>query len=294
MRIFEPIDPPAHQAKLKINRHATWHTWSRDFRALFKPWSRELLTLKPPVSIHLLRGREYDDTYSIEPSGISDRKLLRDLKAFAKDLYSLEVSDQLMLFDNLIDEELSGRALHYLFSFLRAALVDSSGDPLSALCQPISRSRRTGSEFPLHSDLYVPAILFNVFDNVEPHTGGASLFLAVTALVDGLSQVSCLPAETRERIARNLTQMHDKDLYEENFELLHGCAHEWTQQLERLMKRRQFRIQLRRGQGYMIHDRKWLHGREAMNGRLSNKRLHRLIFNTRQTQRASLRTRVPG
>lgn len=288
MGIFQQIDPPLKQARLTINRKATWHTWSPDFRALFKPWKKEIETLRSPPSIHLLRGKEYDDTYTLEASRLSDKKLTRDLMFFAKDLYGLQISNQLMLFTSLIDKDLSGRGLHYLFAFLRAALVSCSRDPLSALCQPISRSQKRGSEFLLHSDLYVPAILFNVFDDVENDSSGASLFLSVSSTIEILSQAGSLPLEVRLRITDNLTGMHDKDFYEENYDLLHGCAHQWTQDLERRMMKQQLRIKLFSGQGYMIHDRKWLHGREALRGRLSSKRLHRLIFNTRQTQRTSL------
>ncbi|MEK6334703.1 MAG: hypothetical protein AABM67_07130 [Acidobacteriota bacterium] len=291
MKIFQQIDPPSKQARLKINREATWYTWSPDFRCLFKAWNEQVEKLRSPVSIHLLRGKEYDDTYSIPISLISDKVLLRDLLVFAEDLYALEIGDQLMLFTGLIDEDLCSRSLRYLLAFLRAALVYCSGDPLSALCQPISRSQKTGKEFPLHSDLYIPAILFNVFDDAENDSSGASLFLSVASVIELLGSVKSLPDDVRQRITANLTRMHDRDCYEENYDLLHGCAHKWTQDLEQRMTRRQSKIKLYCGQGYMIHDRKWLHGRESLRGKLSTKRLHRLIFNTKQTQCASIASR---
>jgi hypothetical protein len=291
MRIFQQVDPPPKQSRLKINREATWFTWSPDFRKLFHPWNKEVEKLPSPLSLHLLRGREYDDTSSISISLISDKVLSRDLMVFAKDLYDLEIFDQLMLFTGLIGPDLPSRSLRYLFAFFRAALVSCSGDPLSALCQPLSTSQKTGKEFPLHSDLYIPAILFNVFDHVEIDSSGASLFLPVATVVDLLGSVKSLPDDIRERIVTNLTQMHDRDYYEENYDLLHGCAHKWIQELERRMTRQQSRIKLYSGQGYMIHDRKWLHGRESLQGRLSTKRLHRLIFNTKQIQCASMASR---
>src|SRR5260370_40758397 len=127
MKIFQQTDPPPKQSGLKINREATWFTWSSDFRGLFQAWNKEVEKLRSPLSIHLLRGREYDDTYSIPVSLISDKVLSRDLMVFAGDLYNLELADQMMLFAGLIGGDLCSRSLRYLFAFLRAALVCCSG-----------------------------------------------------------------------------------------------------------------------------------------------------------------------
>jgi hypothetical protein len=284
MLIFEQSTPLPIQTRLKINREATWYTWSRDFRGLFKFWKKEVEAAKRPISIHLLGGKLYDDTYSLEVDSITDRTLLRDLIVFANDLYNLEITDQLILFRNMLDEDLSGRNLHFLFAFFRDTLVSCSNDPFSALSQPISRALKQGKEFPLHSDLYIPVILFNIFDDVDTDNSGASIFLPVSAAVELLSQVKELPPQIKQQITDNLTQVHDKDCYEEAYNLLHGWEHPWTQDIERRMIRRQLRVKLFSGQGYMLHDRKWLHGRERIAGKLSHKRLHRLVFNTKQAQ----------
>ena len=289
MNIFRQIAPPDKQARLRINREADWYTWSCEFRLLFKSWSRQVQELKRPISIHLLRRKEYDDTYSLNLSSISDKGLARDLMYFVKRLYDLNISDRLMLFTDMIDQDLDGRSLHFLFAFFRAGLVSLSHDHLSAVCQPVSRSQKKGNEFLLHSDLYVPVILFNVFDDVSNDSSGASLFLSVSSVVELLPRIKTLPIATRMKITKNLTGIHKQDRYEENYHLLHGCGHDWTEDLERRMRQGQFRIKLYSGQGYMIHDRKWLHGREAINGKLSHKRLHRLIFNNKVAQRAVLR-----
>lgn len=288
MEIFQQIAPPRRQARASINKEAAWYTWSREFRSLFTPWNRQLRGLKQPKSTHLLGGKEYDDTYTLNINSLSNKKLARALMGFAKCLHDLKVSDRLMLFTNMLDQDLDGRSLRFLFAFFRSALVSLSHDPLSAVCQPLSRSRKGGTEFPLHSDLYVPVILFNVFEAVQADSSGASLFLPVSSVVQLLPQVKALPFETREMITKNLTGLHKEDRYEENYHLLHGWGHEWTADLERRMRQRQLRVKLYSGQGYMLHDRKWLHGREAINGMLSHKRLHRLIFNNREAQKAAL------
>jgi hypothetical protein len=44
------------------------------------------------------------------------------------------------------------------------------------------------------------------------------------------------------------------------------------------MEQRQLRIKLYAGQGYLLSDRAWLHGRDAPRGGVPINRLHRLVF----------------
>jgi len=289
MDIFQQIDPPRKQARARINKHALWYSWSNEFRYLLKHLSRQFRSLKEPASKHLLRGKEYDDTYTLDINSVSDKALTRELMHFSKCLYNLDISDRLMLFSDMLNEDLYGRNLARLFAFFRAALVSFSNDPLSALSQSIKHQKK-GNEFPLHSDLYIPVILFNVFQEVSNDHRGASLFIPVSTVIELLHELRNLPAATRERMINNLTKTHQEDRYEENFDLLHG-RHEWTEELERRIQQRQLRIKLYCGQGYMLHDRCWLHGREAVNGKLTQKRLHRLVFNNKAAQKTLLRPR---
>jgi hypothetical protein len=282
MEIFQPTSPPRKQTRARINEHAVWYTWSNEFHSLLKPLSREFRKLQRPSSTHLLGGKEYDDTYTLSIETLADKTLARELMSFSKCLYNLDVSGRLFLFTDMLNDDLDGRNLGYLFAFFRAAIVSLSNDPLSALYQPI-KGQKKGKAFPLHSDLYIPVILFNVFQEVSNDLSGASLFLPISSVVELLGQLKSLPSNTREQIIENLTKIHRQDRYEENFYLLHGW-HDWTDELERLMRQRQLRIKLYSGQGYMLHDRRWLHGREAINGTLTHKRLHRLIFNNKTAQ----------
>ena len=285
MDIFQQIDPPPKQRRLKVNNEATWYTWSPEFRLLLKPFQTQVQRLDDLAWVRLLGGKEYDQTYTLDLQSIEDKNLNRDLMHFAKSLYNVRVSDRLMFFTDMTDPSLDSRSLSFLFAFFRAALVSLSGDPLSALYQPL-RSKREGKEFLLHSDLYMPVILFNIFDEVSNDSSGASVFLAISSFIELLPEMKTLPVETRKKITENLTGMHAEDRYQENFYLVHGYEHAWSNELGERMQQRQLKIKLYSGQGYMMHDRKWLHGREALNGKLSSKRLHRLVFNNRQAQLA--------
>jgi hypothetical protein len=131
--------------------------------------------------------------------------------------------------------------------------------------------------FPLHADLYIPRILFNVFEAVPDDDTGASLFLPVSTLRKLMSGITSLPYEIENLILAIIEQQSEFDGFEVLDNLLHGHW-VWVRDLEHAMERKQLRIKLRPGQGYLLDDRKWLHGREAPKGGVPANRLHRLIF----------------
>lgn len=281
MSIFQQTEPPRKQARLVINRYASWYTWSVEFRAVCKRLSAELDTLKKPKAVRILGGKEYDNTFSIDISSIADKALARRLSFFARSLYELQVSDRLMLFDNMLGEELTGRGLHFIFAYFREAIVELTANPMSALSQPLYREFKEPKDFPLHSDLYIPKILFNLFEDVPDDSSGASLFLPVPLFLKILSGLKSIDEVSRQRIVRIITGEQSKDCYEEFYYLLHGDDKEWKRELEKQMTLRQMRIKLYSGQGYLINDRLWLHGREGPSKGVSRNRLHRLIFDNK-------------
>jgi len=285
MRIFQEVDPPRRQAQLKINKLAHWYTWSDEFLNFFYALSGKIDAIDAPLHIRVLGGKEYDDTYTVDLTSIQkDKSLAGQLTLYARDLFELEVSNQLMLLTDLLGHPSRGLSLHLLFACLRAAIISITGDPLSALSQPLGRGQRTGTEFPLHADLYVPQILFNVFEDVPDDRSGASIFLPVSLLKDLLLRIKSIPQKDRAKIIHYVTEIHDEDFYEETYDLLHG-DHEWSEELARLMQAQRSRIKLYSGQGYVVNDRRWLHGREAPSGRITKRRFHRLVFNNREAQR---------
>jgi hypothetical protein len=72
--------------------------------------------------------------------------------------------------------------------------------------------------------------------------------------------------------------------YTEFFNLLHGHEHSWVNELDKKFRARQMRIKMKKGEGYLINDRMWLHGREPTALPVTKKRLHRFIFNTMENQ----------
>ncbi len=145
---------------------------------------------------------------------------------------------------------------------------------------------QTQGDFPLHSDLYPPAILFNVFDRVPDDNSGASLFLPMKSLEQMLGR---WPVAQR-RLAQLLAPETNEDRYEEFYDFLHG-SHPWVESVEKAMSSEQLVVRFSRGQAYMVNDRLWLHGRCAPAGRVTSARLHRLIFDTITTRSSRLSRR---
>jgi len=86
-----------------------------------------------------------------------------------------------------------------------------------------------------------------------------------------------MPRAAADRILASLQRETARDGFDTLYHLLHG-PHEWVPDLEREIEQRQLRIKLRSGQGYLLHDGSWLHGREAPKDGVTADRLHRLVF----------------
>lgn len=289
MRVFQSIKLPTDKKDNVVNKSATWNTWSSEARVFLKAWNMLCNELEDPKILSLLGGKPYDCTFSFDLSKIT-KELRHDLELFAESIYNLHISKCIMFFSNLLDEDFDGRGLHLLFACLRDSLVKLTGDPMSALYAPLGTTtnsviRSAGADFLLHADLYTPNILFNVFEDVTPNSSGASLFLQTSSLCDILVGIKTLSSVNINRILNCLTATDREDRYTEFFNLLHSREHEWVNELEDELHTRQMHIKLEKGEGYLIHDRLWLHGREAPSTRVTQKRLHRLIFNTKDIQK---------
>src|SRR5205814_1112623 len=106
----------------------------------------------------------------------------------------------------------------------------------------------------------------------------ASLFVPASVLLQQIGAVSTIPPRVASRIRACLEKPIRRDAYTWFFDHLHGDRYPWTHDLGARLAAHQQRIVFRRGEGYLIHDRAWLHGREPALGGVSAKRVHRLVF----------------
>lgn len=291
MQLFQPADPPEEQKALKINPHGEWYTWSEMFRKFVVSWQMELEGLGDPQLIDISSNaqfrwincrRTYSQTFSLGLSTEHQSRLIKHFIGFVEDLMRLNISDRIMFLTDLIDETISGNMLRTIFACFRDTHTLLSKDNTSALYAPLGKIGKRAGEFFLHADLYGPDMLFNVYEEVPDDETGASTFLSASELQTILLELAAIPATARQNIMKCLTSKRNTDGFHDLFDLLHSPYNEWTFDLGIAMKNRQSKIKMKTGQGYIINDRKWLHGREKPTGGVSSKRLHRLVFRSNQ------------
>ena len=285
-QVFSPIPcPPLHRG-LPINEFANWYTWSNEFLSFLLEAKAELDKLSTPPLIRLAYVKEkYNYTFSWPADAWSGHRLSKLFDSFARSMPSSPT--KIMLFDGLIGPALSSSQLHSLFAILRGTLAHLCGNEIFAMYAPLGNVGKWAGDAPLHADLYAPQYLFNVFDVVSSDDSGASIFLSFPMLRSLLAIIRHLPAETADEILALMSSNSLEDRFDELYDLLHG-SHPWRSGLHRAMKQKQLRIKLRSGQGYLLSDRYWLHGREAVSGPVRKNRLHRLVYNAPEALNASI------
>lgn len=132
--------------------------------------------------------------------------------------------------------------------------------------------------FPLHSDLFLTDRLLLVFDDVPYDDSGKTLLQDVSVFLRGLRTDPRIPANVSRRIADFFRRKVSHDKFNELFELLHESEAEWSARLRKHLAADALRIKFRRGEGYLLHDRLWMHGRTPSSRPVRDFRFHRLNF----------------
>ena len=285
--IFEPSDPPARQRRFAISKRATWLTWSGEFRRFLGEWSRYAQRSPPPGKKLVGSLRPYGETFwhrVDERSGLGAA-----LRGFTNALMRGVDLGALLFFDRMLDAGTTRTSIHLLFAAMRDEIAAALGDRRAALYNPLGSFGKNEGGFPLHADLYAPRFLFNIFDEVPNDGSGAAIFLSVDELPGLLSTVASLPRQVRMRILACQRRVVTDDRYDEFYGLLHDALHPWWGDLRARFRKAQLTMPFERGQGYLLDDRRWLHGRLKPTGGVTQNRIHRLIFDSRRTAAARRR-----
>jgi hypothetical protein len=288
MQVFEQIDVPREHRRATVNKYANWYTWTGEARKLIAGCEGRIPSRRA-VRLVPVDGRgEYSCSYSIAHSRSFDA-LSTALRPLALALFRIRVPRRIMLFHRLFDRSIRRETFPAVLACVRDILAELSHDRLAALYPPLVDAKGADSGFELHADLYRAPVLCNVFDEVAPRSEGASLFLPVTEFCRLVREEAGVPDRARSRLLNYFSTLQGRDHFNEFYATLYGRS-SWQTRLAAKMSASQLTIKLKRGEGYLLHDRIWLHGRTATSKGISGSRLHRLVFTTETI----LRRRVPG
>jgi hypothetical protein len=255
-----------------------WYTWSPEARAMLHRLGAAVAHLEnTKLQMFEEAGLRYG-IYHQSRAALPDRELAAGIEALGEALMQYVLPEEgIVLMRDLLDDTINGAVIHHLFSLL----ADCPGDKI--IYAPIVPSNGFGGAFPLHSDLFRVGALFSVFDRVPEDPTGASTFLPTVQLLAILTGLDCVPPHVTERIASLLRDRTGDDHFDELFELLHDRRHPWTAKIDEILGKKRSLAKLRRGEGYLVDDRKWMHGRTGQRAQVTCDRMHRLAFWTAQT-----------
>jgi hypothetical protein len=274
MDLFVPTDVPRHHHANSDGK--VWLTWSPFALGCIKANAAQLQALSLPTCIDIRSCEPYASTYTYRWSGLPDKT-----KSFALDaanaLLRTPVDSRLKLLTGLLDPPLTSSLLHKCFALIRAGIVKLKRDTRTALYAPVATKKSDGG-FPLHSDLFLTNRLWLVFDRVPRNNAGRALFLSRRLLEIAINNVSLMPQDSKQELKKLLRGNGRTDGFDRCYDLLYSNTNPWAKTLDRAMKRDMWSIKLRRGEGYLLDDRLWLHGRTAVTKGIYDRRFCRLTY----------------
>jgi hypothetical protein len=218
-----------------------------------------------------------------------------ELLMFGADLSRWRARRQCWFFRDMLDPPFHAGRIRPVIAALRTALCALARDKRAALYAPVSPERKDIG-FNLHADLFLTTRLWLVFDEVPDDETGASLFLSRADLFRLLRSIPGVPERVVRQVELLMTQPIARDSFDRLYAILHGENHDWNLLLTSGLQQEVTVVPFARGEGYLIDDREWLHGRNAVSRAVTARRFHRLTFGLRastvaqqQHQRMALR-----
>jgi hypothetical protein len=259
---------------------AGWYEWSDEAR-------RHLAAMAPHVTPDAAPGAvrrpelPYGWTYEVHAPPREGTPLWDHVEALSQAFFAFRLPPEgLALLCRLFDGGVASRVVRYLLAVLPRHLPRRH-PRAAALNLPIHPAEPERSSFPLHADLFRQLHLLTVFDRVSAEETGASIFLTSAELVRVLREIEVVPPEVTARIA---TFFEDRaDHYDELVDLLHRPHHAWATAVRLRLRAVQRRFLFGGGEGYVLDDRRWLHGREPQRCPVDTERLCRVVFDTAGT-----------
>jgi hypothetical protein len=306
-----PVLAPVEPDTAVVLPHASWN---EEWRPLLRRFAEQARTMRPVQRVSyeplplwmrakvawskLRTGHEghavYTLTWHVPVNEILDGGLRREMLDFARALYHYELpAGDAVILTRMLDGPGAGGTLH-LFGWLRAALAAIAGEESSAIAAPAGQPGDEDGSLALHADMWIPALLFNVFNHVVPGQG-ASLLLPIHEMWDVAAEAG-VPADVRAEMEDARVEAGACDYFEQFNGLLYD-GHPWTDRVRRALIDAAIELPMAPGQGYFVNDREWLHGRtalapDALPRELKEDRLYRLAYNNARLDAAAGKRRL--
>ena len=233
--------------------------------------------MRPPEIVELRELPVHNRTYH-QHDAFQSFELQARFDAFVEGLWAFD-NEGIDLFTGMLGSKVDSATLQKILGLMRRTIVGltKSEHSVGYVPPPEAPDNATIEPIFLHSDLYISKVLFLIFDLVPKDGTGATTLLRFDKFVDVLKTSCLVPSEVIDRIRYLYEADDDMDHFDELYSILHG-PHPWTGSLRTKLDSCLTRLTMRRGEGYRIHDRNWLHGRDAASSGHLSKRFHRLVF----------------
>jgi len=284
MKIFQTTNIPDHHKEFKLSKKVNWYTWSKEMNDFLSIWSKEVRKINQIRRIYMSNQKYIHDTYALKTSKIENKELRKQLYDIADSFYIFKHNSQPIFFTNMINEDITFNGLHCFFAALREILIRKMNDRWSVIYSPVyTRQKNNEGEFPLHYDMFIPKILFMIYNNVPQGKQGVSTFLSTKELEKILSKTKSFPSKKRKLVTEILRKTErQRDQYGAFWDLIHDENNEWYEELHDKMESKKQFVKFKKGEGFLVHDRLWLHGRTKTRKNPNVKRLIRFVFNTQK------------
>ena len=251
---------PAKHRGATASLGGSWCTWSRSFRTLVQ--DLELAgALSRRTRFATVSGCEpYDQTYAVALHSVPEELEAR-LRSCIRDFTKFRPKARIVLLRDMLFPRLNRHKTRVLFALIRNVMTSALGSEAACLYAPVN-PKSDDEGFPLHADLFQTQRLFIVFDEVPTDGSGSSLFLARRDLLRNLAADAEKANRRHVGVRHLLTTPVKRDSFDRLYSLLHkqgARTKEWKDKAHRIL--------FGSGEGYLLNDRYWLHGREPCSGR---------------------------
>lgn len=270
-KLLEPAERPRWHRAYGLGER--WWTWSLEARRFLMAERRELesLRLESTNVVH----NDYP-TALLPVPGHRLRQLLDHVVPLSDGMRSLVPEIEPRFLCGLFRPPLSPKAVSHFCALLARAQNDRRPGPAPAMFVPPNQSP-ISSDFLPHSDLFPRRRLLIVYDQVAAPEWSESLLLPWAQAFPVLRS-SGMPARSLARIRKLLSIRVAADGFDELFKLLYDDKVPHGKRVMEAFRTVSTCVPFRRGEGYLLDDRRWLHGRRLTRGATTRARFRRLVF----------------